>query len=420
MSRRKEIVVGALSDDDLLLPRPPGVFRRFWSQHPLFADILIALAAFLLSAPTLTLRSGSNPTHTSPSMIWLTFGFLVLSTIGLLFRRRLPVIVFVIAAAPVLALPPILAGVTQFFLPFSVYAVAVYRSSKAAWVCFAAFTGTMGIFTLISALGDPDTAVSFIVNLIIATTMTLFGTLVGTNVGNRRRYLLALIDRSRQLAIERDQQAQLATAAERTRIAREMHDIVSHSLTVVVALSEGAMAATSIERAREASQATAETARSALSEMRSMLGVLRDPKAEEATPLVPLEAVDPTHIVSSAQRAGFPVVLETKGSAAEAPRAVRFALGRVVQEGVTNAMRHAPNATSVVVRIAVESKDIHVSVRNDGAITPPPGHKPGFGLRGISERVEQLGGVLEAGATPGGWQIHAVLPLTPPTSEEPS
>ena len=123
----------------------------------------------------------------------------------------------------------------------------------------------------------------------------LIGALIGANVGGRKRYVEALIERSRQLTIERDQQAQLATAAERTRIAREMHDIVSHSLTVIVALSEGAAATTETERARSAARTAADTARGALTEMRAMLGVLRTDDTGSA-PLAPLTAPSPREV----------------------------------------------------------------------------------------------------------------------------
>src|SRR5690606_32844086 len=138
------------------------------------------------------------------------------------------------------------------------------------------------------------------------------------------------IDRSRQLLVERDQQTQLATAAERERIAREMHDIVSHSLTVVVALSEGAAATGDQDRAREAALAAATTARNALTEMRSMLGVLRD--GDTDAPLAPLEPASPAETIAAAQQAGFSASLPVRGGPDAAP-AVRFAIGRIVQEG---------------------------------------------------------------------------------------
>ena len=221
--------------------------------------------------------------------------------------------------------------------------------------------------------------------------MGLIGSLVGINVGNRKRYLEAVIDRSRQLLVERDQHAQLAAAAERERIAREMHDIVSHSLTVVVALSEGAAATPDGDRARAASTAAAATARNALGEMRSMLGVLRDGEAD--APLAPLDPITPAETIAGAQQAGFAATLAVRGDAEVAP-ALRFAIGRIVQEGVTNAMRHAPHADAVDVRIDYDADPIVVEIVNDGV----RGSAAGMGSRG-----DGSGSIAdELGFVPGG------------------
>src|SRR5690606_17803630 len=219
---------------------------------------------------------------------------------------------------------------------------------------------------------------------------------------------------SRQLLVERDQQAQLAAAAERDRIAREMHDIVSHSLTVVVALSEGAAATADRDRARDASMAAATTARDALAEMRSMLGVLRDGGAD--APLAPLDAASPADTVATAQRAGFPVSLATRGEADASP-ALRFAIGRIVQEGVTNAIRHAPMASAIEVRIDNDADPVVIEIVNDGASGPVS--DAGFGLRGLTERAALLGGVVaSAPAGEGRWMLRAELPR--PTGPAPN
>jgi signal transduction histidine kinase len=239
-----------------------------------------------------------------------------------------------------------------------------------------------------------------------AVVLGLIGTLIGVNVGNRKRYLDAVIERSRQLLVERDQQAQLAAAGERARIAREMHDIVSHSLTVIVALSEGAAATPDREQARAAATSTAETARTALTEMRAMLGVLRDD--DSPLPLAPIAPALPRDTVEAAQRAGYPVTLAVTGSADVSP-AVAHAIGRIVQEGVTNAMRHAPRATSIAVRVAYAGDTVSVDVLNDG-VTGRVG-TDGFGVRGLTERAAHVRGTLHSGPERAGrWALRAVLP----------
>jgi len=301
------------------------------------------------------------------------------------------------------------------------YTLAVYRSARACWTALGIATVGMGVAALAATgvgLVPWDVSVNAIVSELV---VGLIGALIGINVGNRKRYLTAVLERSRQLLIERDQQAQLAAAAERARIAREMHDIVSHSLTVVVALSEGALATNDPERARGAMDAAAQTARGALDEMRMMLGVLRADESGDAL-LTPMEPVEPRDAVLAAQRAGFPVTLSVTGKG-EAPTAVRFALGRVVQEGVTNAIRHAPSAREIRVRVDHGVDEVTVEIANDGADFPRnASHPAGFGLRGLAERVAHLGGSVQSGpAGAGRWLLTATLPCqTPPKESQPA
>lgn len=417
MSREQQVVAGSPTgtDDDLLLPRPPGVLRRFWLRHPRLLDALVAVSAFLLSAPTAIFRA-DTPVPPAPAQVWLAYACVVAGCVALLFRRRRPVIAFAFALVPLLVLPTSLATATDMLLAFAAYALAVYRSARACWIALAVTAGALALSLLTGILAAQSMVGVAISNVVSCAVIALLGALIGINVGGRRRYLEALIDRSRQLAVERDQQAALAAAAERTRIAREMHDIVSHSLTVIVALSEGAAAASSPERARQASRGAADTARGALQEMRAMLGVLRG-TGDEASPLEPLEPTDPAEVVEAAQRAGFPVSLTTAGTVAGAPRAVRFALSRVVQEGLTNAMRHSPRATTIEVRIDATGDDVAVRIRNDGVRAGAQGG--GFGLRGLRERVEHVGGTLSSGpAGPAAWVLTATLPRIAARTEE--
>jgi signal transduction histidine kinase len=288
------------------------------------------------------------------------------------------------------------------------YGLAVYRSSRTAWICYgigaAWFLCLTGLLMLTGAAMRQvglDTALNYVA-------LGLIGTLVGVNVGGRKRYLSAVIDRSRQLLTERDQQAQLAAASERARIAREMHDIVSHSLTVIVALSEGAAATPDREQARKAATSAADTARSALTEMRSMLGVLRDD--ESPLPLAPMQPAPPRDTVEAAQRAGYPATLTVTGHAEVSP-AVAHAIGRIVQEGVTNAMRHAPTAEAIMVRLDYTPDTVTIEIVNDGV--SGEAEAGGFGVRGLSERAAHVhGSVRSAPADGGRWVLQAVLPTT--------
>ncbi|MFT4258960.1 sensor histidine kinase [Microbacterium sp.] len=388
-------------DEELRLPRTPGILRRFWARHPLFADILIALLCLMMS---LVPGAAVPPAPMAGALlIPLT---VVIACLLLLRRRRWPYAAFIASIAVAMSYLLAMNPVGGPLLAVTCYTIAVYRSARACWIALGTGLGALSLLAISMALTSSiewNIAANAIVGELV---VGLIGALIGVNVGNRKRYLEAVIDRSRQLLVERDQHAQLAAAAERERIAREMHDIVSHSLTVVVALSEGAAATDDIERARGASIAAAQTARSALTEMRSMLGVLRAGDA----PLAPAEPLDPIEPVAAARRAGFAVSLTTTG-APDVPPAVAFAVGRIVQEGLTNAMRHAPAATAIDVRVDYDADPVVVEVSNDGAPIAPGA--PGFGLRGLAERAAHLGGDLRSGPVGGGrWMLRAELPRT--------
>lgn len=417
MSTPPQVVVGAgtpAPDDGLRLPRPPGVVRGFWARHPLAADILIALVALILTGPPAVFNAPSADGSTGVETA-VGAALIILAVAALLLRRRYPVIVFAVGVLPVIVLPTTLAGAALLTPAIALYAVAVYASTRACWIAYGAATATLilvaAVRALIAAGFGPDVTVD-----ISAVALLLIGALAGVNVGGRKRYVAALIARSQQLLVERDQQARLAAAAERTRIAREMHDIVSHSLTVIVALTEGAAATRDVERARSAARGAADTARAALTEMRAMLGVLRD--NDEAVAFTPDSPPDPQALVTTAQDAGYPVTLTIRGEPSPLSATARFALGRVVQEGLTNAMRHARDARSIRISVDYGTTAVVVTVDDDGDVTDPPS-AGGFGLTGLRERLALAGGTLEAGPGPGrGWRVGAVIPRSAESSAD--
>ncbi|WP_262003869.1 sensor histidine kinase [Microbacterium sp. Mcb102] len=407
MSRTRSRSDSIREDEELRLPRAPGLFRRYWARHPVFADVLLTLFCLFLSlAPAGRFVDESVPESAYIALNIATVAMVVVACSTLLWRRRAPLVPFF--AAMILGTASLFTGPSSgtILLLVACYGLAVYRSSRTAWtsygigaVWFLLLSGLLMLTGVIVMQNGLDTALSYIV-------LGLIGILIGVNVGGRKRYLSAVIDRSRQLLVERDQQAQLAAASERARIAREMHDIVSHSLTVIVALSEGAAATPDREQARRAAIHTADTARAALTEMRAMLGVLRDD--DSPLPLAPMKPAPPRDTVEAAQRAGYPATLTVAGQAEVSP-AVAHAIGRIVQEGVTNAMRHAPTASAITVRLEYTPDSVTIDIVNDGA-TGGIGTE-GFGLRGLAERAAHVQGSVESAPTDGGrWVLRAVLP----------
>lgn len=408
MSNQRSRSAFSSEEEELRLPRPPGIIRRFWARHPVFADVVIAVICLLLSiAPATVFTTYGTPPDGGAVIANIVIMTLVVVTCALLLRRRQwPVVVSVAAYTVAIAYLFVLDPTGGPLLLVTSYALAVYRSTRAAWIGLAIGIGSLTLVSLLLQLTGAITLQIALNGVLGQLVLALIGTLIGVNVGGRKRYIEAVIGRSRQLLIERDQQAQLAASAERARIAREMHDIVSHSLTVIVALSEGAAATGDQDRARDAATAAAATARGALTEMRSMLGVLRDGAGD--IPLAPMESVAPHATVATAQNAGYPVTLTTVGEP-KVPAAVDFAIGRIVQEGITNAMRYARGATRIAVHIDYSTDPVVIEIENDG-VTGAAG-TGGFGLRGLSERAAHVNGSFRSG--PVGdrrWVLRAELP----------
>lgn len=211
----------------------------------------------------------------------------------------------------------------------------------------------------------------------------------------------------------RERLTQLAVAAERNRIAREMHDIVAHNLSVMVALTDGA--ALTIDRdparAREAIHHAAATGRAALAEMRNTLALLRsepdgaDPKLNPEPSLADLDT-----LLETARSTGLQVTYQISGSTEGLATSLQLALFRLVQEGITNALKHAPRATRLQISIRRGQEDLRVVVDDNGGgalLAPTFGH----GLIGMRERVALHSGRLFAGPTSSGWRVSAWLPL---------
>lgn len=238
--------------------------------------------------------------------------------------------------------------------------------------------------------------------------------LTGLAFRERNLRTAELEERAARLERERESEARAAVAEERARLAREMHDVVAHSLSVMVVQAEAAEAMLDgdPQRARRPLEAVQETGRSALTELRRMLGVLRE-MADEGPALAPqpgLAGLDA--LVASVRDAGLPVEVRVEGDPRPLPPGIDLSAYRIVQEGLTNALKHAgPAHAQVLLRYAPRSLD--VEIRDDGTgDSQNGGDGSGQGLIGMRERVALYGGTLHAGPRErGGFEIRARLPL---------
>jgi signal transduction histidine kinase len=366
----------------------------------------VALAGGLFVLKVVLVLTG---TFTSGGSTALALASAAALTVPLAWRRRAPLAVASIIAAAIAA-DDLVAGWDGAVISFDSSIIAAYSSGaygrqRRSLAALAALTAA----NLVDALGAPgDRAGDLALGLVV---FSLVPWLVGQALRRERRRSAQLAELAAQLEAEREQRAREAVAAERGRIARELHDIVAHAISVVAVQADAAakLLERDAARAREPLETIQETARAALAEMRRLVGLLR--VTDEGAPLDPQPTLaDLERLVDDAERSGLPVSLQISGEPATLPASVALAAYRIVQEGLTNARKHAGPASAHVF-IRYEPEAVSVEVRDDGR---PSGsvNGGGHGLVGIRERIALLGGDLEYGRQEsGGFLLRARLPL---------
>jgi len=234
----------------------------------------------------------------------------------------------------------------------------------------------------------------------------------GFFLSSRSQQIAEAAERADRAEQAREEEARAAVAEERARIARELHDVVGHSVSVMTVQAAAArrLLLPEQERERQALLVVEQTGREALAEMRRLVGVLRRP--EEAPALAPQPSLGHVDkLVAQAQDAGLPVELHVEGKPVQLPAGVDLTAYRLVQEGLTNAVKHA-RAERAEVLVRYSDGQVEITVRDDGR-GGGDGNGSGHGLVGMRERVSVYGGELEAGPRPeGGYALHARLPVS--------
>ena len=485
-------------DDVELPPEPRGLLRtlsRWYHRHPTIIDISIAagVVAYSLIVTIPLLLRPSSPARTYP-ILPLALIAIALMGVALSLRRRFPLwcwvaillipetYQFVVLHAFHLTKEQLIyaaigiSGVGLISITIALGAVASHRKPSAAWTA-----GGISLVVLVMdvILTNPGLTVGEILrNAAILILLILVGILVGFNTRSARLRLKAIELRSARLALASEQAVLLAAAEERSRIAREMHDVVAHSLAVMITMADGAAAI--VERdpatAKQAIETLAEAGRSALADTRRLVGVLReDPSvaAEQApqspepsapsegspssarqqevrdlpvpefaplgtvTPVEPSapianlrqqatdgagdrsrgdlplapspEQADITELVKRFVAAGVPVTYRWVGAALPADKALQLTVFRIAQEALTNVLRYAPTTPAVSVDVERHVGTVVLTVDNEAAPGTRPMHGSGKGLIGMRERASVYGGTVQAGPTPTGWRVRAVL-----------
>lgn len=369
-----------------------------------------------------------------PVAVGVLFGLLVGSTLVL--RRRWPIAVVLVGIAVSPAAMGFLLGVVGLY---TLAACEVPRRITATLTSMSLVATFVVMYVRTSGDQGASQSLVIVLSVFVAVALTVPPVLLGLYIGARRRLMESLQERAdsleRELSLLADraeERAEWARTEERTRIAREMHDVVAHrvSLMVVHAAALEAVAAKDPARAAKNAALVGDMGRQALTELREMLGVLRAAESPKRAPaVVPVAALvgsfedgpgpsleELEALVGQSRAAGMVVELDVRGAGADYPAEVEQTAYRVVQEALTNCHKHAPGAR-VVVRLAHREGEVAMQVENGpcGADGVQPGlPSGGNGLVGMRERVLGLGGVFVSGPTDeGGFKVSAVLPGDP-------
>jgi signal transduction histidine kinase len=402
--------------------------QRLDRLHPWLLDTALVVLVFLLNMPNMLADSPVGPSpqvgsrgHASNEVLYL---FAVALVVPLWWRRRAPATVFfVISSVAIVEWSLQIWQYVGVSALIAISSLALHGSLRLLrWaVAFACAELVLAVTVLMPA-ARPMLSLFFLLGVVAAAVA------IGLTVRIHRMYLAALEERAERLEVERDQRVRLTAAAERSRVAREMHDIVGHNLSVMVGLADGAavLAAAREEESVETLRLLGDTGRQAMSELRRVLGVLREgsPAARELSPQPAIRDIDT--LLTRVRAAGVAVSYRTTGALDVLGSGVQLTIYRIVQEALTNTLKHAGANAAAEVTIAVDDHGVRICVTDTGppsgtaaAADPQPGAggAAGHGVVGIRQRASLYGGSVTIGPRPGGrgWIVDVVLELTSTT-----
>ncbi|MFC9324136.1 sensor histidine kinase [Kitasatospora sp. NPDC057015] len=423
-----------------LLPAPPGPealwahplvarlaaagqrLRRLDQDRPWLLDTAVVLVVLVLSClPDLVHRGGPRGLRAGLTQLPVAgiLAFQAALVLPLWWRRRAPSLAYgVIAAVFVVQWSLLVVLRADVALLIALYGLALHGRLRHLPYACAVMAGALGLVAVqVSSLVTVGDALFFLASAATASVA------LGLALRIRRAHVAALRERAVRLEIERDQRTALAAAAERARVAREMHDIIGHNLSVIIGLADGGAYAADVNpgRGKEALQLIAGTGREALGEMRRMLGVLRED--DEGSGLRPQPGLaDLADLCERVRAAGPQVTYRTGGDLESLDLGAQLVVYRIAQEALTNSLKHAGSGTTARLRITVDGPAVAVRVEDTGPPgggpdVPAPADTQGQGLAGMRERAALYAGSVTAGPRPGGgWTVEALLTLSPPAA----
>jgi len=385
-----------------------GRLRRWLPPWPDIALALLLLGASEGVVGAVSTSVPAGPTKTIPgyeirSLIGLGV-LVIMQTVPLAFRRRRPVLVLAIVVMASVALSFFVrTPVEAFALFIALYSVAAHTDRRTATRAGVAGLVILALpLTLNGHLGLPET--------VFELGFLALGWMFGAYLGELR-------GRAERVRREQENEKRRAVAEEQTRIARELHDVMAHSVSVMVVQAAAAedVFDTAPQRAREALRSIESTGRQALSEVRRVLDVVRSSDGDALTPQPGLSRLE--ELIGEVRAAGLPVVIQVDGARPNLPAGVDLSAYRIVQEGLTNTRKHGHRVTQATVMLSYRPDELCVEVCDDGVASPAASGaeaRTGHGLIGMRERVALYGGELLAGPRAGGgFEIRARFPLEP-------
>lgn len=384
------------------------VWKQWLTRHPALVDAAWGTAFVVAS---FVAASGDHATEgDSLTGDPLGVALLLVATVPYFFRRKAPVAVFAISTSAVVAISALgyFEGVIPMVILLGAYTVGARCPTRVAVIAYGfVVLALLGLF-----LGH---AQGFDVSTLLAN-LALFAAafLFGGNVAARSARLAALEERAQAISREHEEEARRAVADERLRIAQELHDVVAHSMGVIAVQAGAGMHVidTDPAEAKRSLEAISSTSRSTLTEIRRLLGVLREDEGA-STALAPAPGLgDLPSLTAELTDAGVPTTLRVDGPSADVPKGVELTTYRIVQEALTNVLKHGGPGARADVVVTVVPDAVHIEVSDDGrGIDLSVDGAAGHGLRGMRERVAVYGGDLHTGPrASGGFEVRADLP----------
>ncbi|MQS34938.1 sensor histidine kinase [Streptomyces katsurahamanus] len=392
----------------------------FLRRHPTGVDAFWGVVLLVVSLMSL---ASSAP---GPGPDWIEIPVAVGLSGVMALRRRFPeqmlIATVALGVVQIVADVHVLPG--DFVMLVIVYTVAARDTPR--WARRLALAGGLVAGPLSMLLWPPEESVSVTARVFFTIVMTVpfvLAWVLGDSMRTRRAYFAQLEERAMRLEREREAQSKVAVAAERARIARELHDVVAHNVSVMVVQADGAayVLDAAPDQAKQALETISTTGRQALAEMRRLLGVLRtgdDPESGEYVPQPDVQQIE--DLVEQVRRSGLTVDFRIEGTPRPLPSGVELTAYRIVQEALTNSRKHGGPEVGASVRLVYFDDGLGLLVEDDGRGSSHELYEDGgvdgqgHGLIGMRERVGMVGGTLDAGPRPGGgFRISALLPLKP-------